>query len=169
MRIMVIAGGLRSNVLRHVGLTVNDTLCALNSTKLCTFTVRKDLCTYDSGGPIYLSQNERLFNVGVISEGFACASNRPGINTRITAYLDWILARTRATIYCVRWSSSFAYSNYYESFLVNVEKMKISLFVLILCVIEFIVQWLKLNWSWNKKNELNWFFSTMRQSLIKLN
>lgn len=32
--------------------------------------MKKDLCTYDSGGPIYLSRNDRLYNVGGIAEGF---------------------------------------------------------------------------------------------------
>lgn len=39
---------------------------------------------------------EKLRNqlVGIISYGFSCVSSRPGVNTRVTSYITWIVSRT---------------------------------------------------------------------------
>lgn len=55
------------------------------------------------GGPLLFLDNNIIFHVGIVSFGFACASNKPSVNTRVTSYLDWIQQNTLSTIYCIRW------------------------------------------------------------------
>lgn len=57
------------------------------------------------GGPLFYIENNIIFHVGIVSYGVACASNQPSVNTRVTAYLDWIQQNTRSTTYCVRWTN----------------------------------------------------------------
>jgi hypothetical protein len=41
--------------------------------------------------------------VGIISEGFGCAvEGMPGINVRVTPYLEWIEYWVPETVFCVR-------------------------------------------------------------------
>ncbi|CAG9765917.1 unnamed protein product [Ceutorhynchus assimilis] len=66
------------------------------SSEICTFTPGKDTCQSDSGGPL-LWQNpvsKRLFLLGIISHGVGCGSAAPGINTRMTSFLEWVQRRT---------------------------------------------------------------------------
>lgn len=61
--------------------------------KICTFTFYNFLLQADSGGP-NLWQNpatKREVLVGIVSFGLACATEKPGINTRVGTYIDWIL------------------------------------------------------------------------------
>lgn len=54
---------------------------------------KQDSCNGDSGGPLqYFPFKHSTISkvVGVISFGFGCASGKPGINTRVASYLDWI-------------------------------------------------------------------------------
>lgn len=56
--------------------------------------------TTDSGGPLYLYDSNVLYNVGIISFGFACGTLEPAVNTKVTSYLDWIIENTPLTSYC---------------------------------------------------------------------
>nr|AFZ78857.1 trypsin-like serine protease [Coptotermes formosanus] len=71
--------------------------------QLCTYRSGTDACQADSGGPVlWLGPGDRLQLLGVISYGKGCASQYPGVNTRIYPYLDWILNVTPDAEYCVR-------------------------------------------------------------------
>uniref|UniRef100_A0A8C8R707 Enteropeptidase n=1 Tax=Pelusios castaneus TaxID=367368 RepID=A0A8C8R707_9SAUR len=50
-----------------------------------------DSCKGDSGGPLMYQDNNRWLLAGVISFGYQCGlPQRPGVNVRVTQYLDWI-------------------------------------------------------------------------------
>ncbi|KAM7355281.1 venom protease-like isoform 1-T2 [Cochliomyia hominivorax] len=53
----------------------------------------QDSCQGDSGGPLLLQlPNRRWVVVGIVSWGIHCAEpNRPGVNTRVDRYLNWII------------------------------------------------------------------------------
>uniref|UniRef100_A0A0P4WPQ3 Peptidase S1 domain-containing protein n=1 Tax=Scylla olivacea TaxID=85551 RepID=A0A0P4WPQ3_SCYOL len=62
--------------------------------QLCAGDGTKDSCSGDSGGPLhYLSLNDgRYYIVGIVSFGLECANaDYPGVYTRVTTFLDWIL------------------------------------------------------------------------------
>ncbi|MEY3734191.1 MAG: hypothetical protein RL347_1550 [Actinomycetota bacterium] len=48
-----------------------------------------DTCQGDSGGPLVAGSTL----VGIVSWGFGCASNTPGVYTRLGAYLPWLAER----------------------------------------------------------------------------
>ena len=51
----------------------------------------------DSGGPIYLWNNSRAYLIGIVSRGKDCALfNHPGIYTRITKQVSWILENIKS-------------------------------------------------------------------------
>ncbi|KPJ14028.1 Venom serine protease 34 [Papilio machaon] len=59
----------------------------------------KDVCSQDdSGGPLLYTDpsNGLLYGVGLVSYGTFCASGSPAVNTRVTLFLDWIVATTQA-------------------------------------------------------------------------
>ena len=62
-------------------------------TKLCAAGPGRDACRGDSGGPLVVTrEDDRKVLVGVVSTGYKCATKGfPGIYTRISAYVDWIL------------------------------------------------------------------------------
>uniref|UniRef100_A0A8D8EUH4 Venom serine protease 34 n=2 Tax=Culex pipiens TaxID=7175 RepID=A0A8D8EUH4_CULPI len=102
-------GGPSSNVLMKVDLNVidnQDCSSRLNSVmspqKMCTYTPTKDTCQADSGGPLYFTEagSGRLYEVGIVSYGYACATTKPSVNTRVTEYLDWIMASSPDSFYC---------------------------------------------------------------------
>nr|CAD7264445.1 unnamed protein product [Timema shepardi] len=89
--------------LQKVGLQVisfQQCLSYYNSgitlSQMCTYTQEKDACQSDSGGPLlYTNPNTgRLYLSGIISYGIGCATPNPGVNTRVTAYLNWISQNT---------------------------------------------------------------------------
>ncbi|KAF7283055.1 hypothetical protein GWI33_001510 [Rhynchophorus ferrugineus] len=95
--------GMVSSTLQEVSVDViSNVECgerqseAVNSNEICTYTEGKDSCQSDSGGPLLWQNqgNKRLFLVGIISHGIGCASGFPGVNVRVTAFLEWIQSRT---------------------------------------------------------------------------
>ncbi|XP_050093159.1 venom serine protease-like [Anopheles aquasalis] len=104
-------GGPRSDTLQKVQLSViGNSECSqrLGTTvpyqQLCTFTPDRDTCQADSGGPLFYTNPSSglLYNVGLVSFGFACATERPSVNTRVTEFLDWIMANSATSFYCFR-------------------------------------------------------------------
>lgn len=53
---------------------------------------RRDSCFGDSGGPLQIiTPNQSIAKiVGIVSSGIGCASNLPGIYTRVAYYFNWI-------------------------------------------------------------------------------
>lgn len=100
-------GGPDSKVLQKVDVDVisqNECLtyeARVTPRQLCTLTSGKDACQDDSGGPLLYTDpaTSLLYSVGIVSFGRFCASRSPGINTRVTALLDWIVA-TAPENYC---------------------------------------------------------------------
>ncbi|XP_058836090.1 venom serine protease-like [Topomyia yanbarensis] len=97
-------GGPQSTTLLRTTLNVianeNCNVQYVNSNKICTFASGKDTCQFDSGGPLYLRGAQRMYTIGIISYGGACAGSTPSVNTRITAYLNWIQSKTSDAVYC---------------------------------------------------------------------
>ncbi|XP_076298670.1 chymotrypsin-2 [Lasioglossum baleicum] len=51
----------------------------------------EDACQGDSGGPLIIYQNRVPVQIGIVSYGDAdCPSNRPGVFSEVTGYIDWI-------------------------------------------------------------------------------
>ncbi|XP_063897593.1 venom serine protease 34 isoform X1 [Helicoverpa armigera] len=99
-------GGPKSNVLLKADVDViSQSACRsqiqVTDRQMCTYTPGKDACQDDSGGPVLYTDPATglLFNVGIISFGSSCASG-PGVNTRVTALLNWILSNTPEVSYC---------------------------------------------------------------------
>ncbi|XP_029036053.2 venom serine protease 34-like isoform X1 [Osmia bicornis bicornis] len=101
-------GGSTSDILQKVTLSVLTNLqCSQiysNITRdlICTYGEDKDSCQFDSGGPV-LWQNptsRRLILTGIISQGTNCGISA-GINTRVGAYIDWIVSQTSDSSYCI--------------------------------------------------------------------
>ncbi|XP_019890717.1 venom serine protease 34 [Musca domestica] len=100
-------GGEQSSVLLKTSLDVisrescQKLIHYLPAGAFCTYTPGRDTCQYDSGGALYL-RGERLYAVGIVSYGFACASNQPSVNTRVASHLKWIRTKTLDAQYCVK-------------------------------------------------------------------
>ncbi|MGI9254828.1 MAG: serine protease, partial [Thermomicrobiales bacterium] len=56
----------------------------LNSAHVCAFAVRKDTCQGDSGGPLFVRTANAVYQVGITSFGYGCASQIPGVYTRLS-------------------------------------------------------------------------------------
>uniref|UniRef100_A0A182Y9G7 Peptidase S1 domain-containing protein n=1 Tax=Anopheles stephensi TaxID=30069 RepID=A0A182Y9G7_ANOST len=102
-------GGPRADALNKVQLGVignSDCSRRLGVTvpyqQLCTFTANRDTCQADSGGPLFYTNPATglLYNVGIVSFGIACATDKPSVNTRVTEFLDWIMVNTPRSFYC---------------------------------------------------------------------
>lgn len=101
-------GGGISNILQKAKVSVinlskcRETFPNVLDNQMCTFATGRDACQFDSGGPA-LWQNPstgRLVSVGIISYGIACGTRNPSVNTRVGAFMDWILSVTQGTVYC---------------------------------------------------------------------
>ncbi len=52
----------------------------------------RDSCQGDSGGPLFVERNGLWVQVGIVSYGLGCGRRGvPGVYTRITTYVDWVL------------------------------------------------------------------------------
>lgn len=91
-----------SNFLRQVDLKllkfsdcnlVTQTMISNPKSQFCAGYLNglKDTCTGDSGSPILYKYKSRWFVVGIVSFGLGCAQlSKPGINTNVSYYLNWI-------------------------------------------------------------------------------
>ncbi|XP_037946796.1 venom serine protease-like [Teleopsis dalmanni] len=103
--------GSKSNTLQKAELlTMDNRACQIqyNSTilpsQICTYDYSgtgRDSCQYDSGGPVIQKQT-RMYLIGIISFGRTCGTRYAvGVNTRITAFLNWIWSYVGGNNICV--------------------------------------------------------------------
>ena len=59
---------------------------------ICTFEPGKDTCQGDSGGPLVVrNQYGKYFQIGIVSFSIGdCASDVPGVYTRVSLFNEWI-------------------------------------------------------------------------------
>jgi len=67
--------------------------------QLCAIGTRADSCKGDSGGPLFIGEkpgSSTSYQIGIVSFGTdICGIGRPGVYTRVTAYLPWIQANMK--------------------------------------------------------------------------
>ncbi len=65
----------------------------INPTMMCAYEEGEDTCQGDSGGPLILTGEtiEEDSLVGIVSWGYDCGGDTPGVYTRISYFYDWIV------------------------------------------------------------------------------
>jgi len=91
-----------SDTLQEVDITVKTNAACSNSwsagswpirdTNICAGDPRKSSCNGDSGGPLFLAENGRFSQIGVVSWGARNCGvpGLPGVYARVSEYKDWI-------------------------------------------------------------------------------
>lgn len=89
-----------SPILQQVTITQQDQICSVDPdyrgfdprTMICAGSAKgRDSCNGDSGGPMTRAQGRERVLVGLVSWGIGCGlRGKPGIYTRVDAYLAWI-------------------------------------------------------------------------------
>lgn len=75
-----------ASVPSYIGLITAEKFCAGYEQGLI------DACQGDSGGPLIVREGEHWYQSGIVSSGFGCAQpNLPGIYTRVSKYVNWII------------------------------------------------------------------------------
>jgi secreted trypsin-like serine protease len=106
------SGGSLSNDLKNVKITLYpSTQCSQVypsvmknwNLQICAGEIvgGKDSCQGDSGGSLYIRETRgnkiKYVSVGIVSYGDECGlPNKPGIYTRVSYYLDWIVANSHS-------------------------------------------------------------------------
>ncbi|XP_037792748.1 trypsin-1-like [Penaeus monodon] len=100
------SGGSQPNQLMEVTVPILDPSCwgqSVTERMLCAGYPKggKDTCQGDSGGPLCVVEGNRYYEVGVTSHGSGCAdANSPGVYSRVSKFLSWILVNTADAAYC---------------------------------------------------------------------
>ena len=74
-------------------ITFGQSSLKISSNEICAMDVGKSPCYGDSGGPmITLSEDGSYYSqIGVVSWGIGCATATPGVYSRVTQQLYWII------------------------------------------------------------------------------
>ncbi|BES98910.1 serine protease [Nesidiocoris tenuis] len=68
----------------------------ITSRQICAGGNGKDTCQGDSGGPLMFPKDGHYYLIGIVSSGYHCAEEGfPGVYTRVTKYVDWIVDNIR--------------------------------------------------------------------------
>mmetsp|Transcript_17022 Transcript_17022/g.39088 ORF Transcript_17022/g.39088 Transcript_17022/m.39088 type:complete len:396 (-) Transcript_17022:1332-2519(-) len=92
-------GGVSNQLRKTVVDYVTDSACEdvmrqdMGDDELCAYRVNTDSCQGDSGGPLLTETGSASTDevVGVVSWGFGCAQDTPGVYARVSHFYEWIV------------------------------------------------------------------------------